>query len=65
MARERPTASSIVPSALTILDGGRSQTEGPLLTRAEARAVRRSARLTHARLKEHLKDLPDRRPQAG
>jgi hypothetical protein len=37
------------------LDGARSEGDGPLLTRAEAQALRRSAPLTHAKLEEHLR----------
>ena len=54
MARKRPTASDVERPSLTILDGGRSPTELPLLTRAEARALKRSAPLAHAQLKAHL-----------
>ena len=56
MARQRPTASS-VPPTLTGVDGDRATIDGPLLTRAEANALRRSARLTHAQLKAHLKPV--------
>jgi hypothetical protein len=55
VARRRPTASNVSPPALTCLDGGRSDADGPLLTRADAHALRRSAASTHARLKEHFR----------
>jgi hypothetical protein len=44
---------------LTCLDGGRL-TGGtvPLLTRAEAEALRRSAPLTHQQLRKHLTAIP-------
>jgi len=58
VARERPTASSVPRSELTAIDGGRPSTDGPLLTRAQAHALRRSAPLTHVQLKEHLKAVP-------
>ena len=60
MARERPTASSVPrsESELTVIDGGRPSIDGPLLTRAQAHALRRSAPLTHVQLKEHLKAVP-------
>jgi len=61
VARERPTASNVPPSELTVLEGSRPQTDGPLLTRAQAHALRRSAPLTHIQLKEHLKAVPERR----
>ena len=56
MAHQRPTASN-VPPTLTGVDGDRATFDGPLLTRAEAHALRRSARLTHAQLKAHLKPV--------
>jgi hypothetical protein len=42
------------------LDGGRL-TGGtvPLLTRAEAEALRRSAPLTHQQLRKHLQGIPE------
>ncbi len=55
MARERPTASSVPPPALTGLDGSIRTTDAPRLTRAQANALRRSAPLTHAKLQEHFK----------
>jgi hypothetical protein len=55
VARKRPTASNVIPPALTSLDGGRSDADGPLLSRADAHALRRSAALTHARLQEHFR----------
>ena len=61
VARKRPTASNVPPSELTVLDGGRPHTDGSLLTRAQAHALRRSAPLTHIQLREHLKPLPERR----
>jgi hypothetical protein len=54
VARERPTDSDVPTPVLACLDGGRPDNEGPLLTRAEARAMARSARLTHADLQRHL-----------
>jgi len=54
VARERPTASDVTTPTLTCLDGGRSIPDGPLLTRAEAHALRRSAPLTHSQLWEQL-----------
>ena len=59
VARKRPTASDVIPPTLTCLKGGRSNSDGPLLTRAEASALRRSAPLTHAQLWEHLQGLPE------
>lgn len=61
MARKRPTASNDQPM-LVALDGGRVAADGPLLTRAEARALRRSAPLTNSQLKDHLKAVA---PSAG
>lgn len=55
MARKRPTASNAERMGLLSLDGARPERDGPLLTRAEARALRRSAPLTHAKLEEHLR----------
>jgi hypothetical protein len=43
---------------LVSLDGARSDADGPLLTRAEAHTLRRSARLTHLQLTEHLRGIP-------
>ena len=57
MARERPRASDVKSPSLTCLDGGRSDDDGKLLTRAEAHALRRSAPLTHAQLNSHLKGV--------
>jgi hypothetical protein len=54
VARKRPSASNVIPPALVILRGGRPD-DDPLLTRAEAAALRRSAPLTHAALAEHLR----------
>jgi hypothetical protein len=54
VARKRPTASGSAPPLLACLDGGRPDADGPLLTRAETRALRRSARLTHADLERHF-----------
>lgn len=53
MARKRPAASDDQPT-LVCLPGDRTDDDGPLLTRAEARALARSAPLTHAQLKVHL-----------
>lgn len=58
MARKRPTASNETRPLLTGVDGARPTSDGPLLTRAEARALRRSAPLTHAQLKAHLHAVP-------
>jgi hypothetical protein len=55
VARERPAASNAIRPVLTCLDGDRPPADGPLLTRAEAHALRRSAPLTHAKLKEHFR----------
>ncbi len=57
VARERPTASNVARPTLSCLDGDRPDSDGPLLTRAEANALRRSAPLTHAKLKAHLKGV--------
>lgn len=65
MARERPTASVVPPPALICLDGGKADTDDPRLTRAEARALLRSAPLTHIQLKAHFKGLPESRPQSA
>jgi len=59
VAHMRPTASDVISPTLICLDGGRSTPPGPPLTRAEAHALRRSAKLTHAQLTEYLKDLPE------
>ncbi len=56
MSRERPTASDDQPNLLC-LDGTRPASDGPLLTRAEAHALRRSAPLTHAQLTQHLEGV--------
>jgi hypothetical protein len=56
--RKRPAASNVMPPALTCLDGGRSDDDGPLLSRADAHALRLGAARTHARLKEHLGPRP-------
>jgi hypothetical protein len=58
VARKRPAASDVIRPALTCLDGGRSDADGPLLSRADANALRRSAPLTHARLTEHFSATP-------
>ena len=63
MARERPDASDTPPPVLTCLDGGRPDEVGALLTRAEARALRRSAPLTHSQLTQHLSGVSDPRAQ--
>ena len=57
VAQEQPTASDVSPRALTGLEGGIRDLGRPHLTRAEARALRRSAPLTHAKLQEHFKGL--------
>lgn len=57
MARERPTASDVKAPTLALLDGGKPNSY-PQLTRAEAHALRRSAPLTHMRLAEHLRGVP-------
>jgi hypothetical protein len=56
VARERPKASDVLP-VLVKLDGGKPDPAKPMLTRAEANALRRSAPLTHARLARHFDDL--------
>jgi hypothetical protein len=53
VAHQRPTASDVNPPTLIALEGGRRQ-EGPPLTRAEARALRRSAPLTRHQLEQHF-----------
>jgi hypothetical protein len=50
---------------LRCLDGGKPDVDDQFLTRAEARALLRSAPLTHAQLKEHLRGYPESRPQSG
>jgi hypothetical protein len=59
VARERPTASDDAPPLLACLDGERTDPRGPLLTRAEARALLRSAPLTHADLRRHFEGVPE------
>jgi hypothetical protein len=59
VARKRPRASDVAPPLLACLDGGRPDTDPPLLTRAQARALRRSAPLTHADLERHFAGYPD------
>lgn len=49
--------SDVTPPDLTCFDGGRSDADGPLLTRADARALRRSAASTHARFEEHFRAI--------
>ena len=61
MARKRPKASDVPMPLLICLDGGKPNGDSHALTPAEARALRRSAPLTHARLKEHLKGAGDDR----
>jgi len=64
VARERPTASDVAPPMLRCLDGGKTDGEdAPLLTRAEARALRRTERLTHADLARHLDGVNITPPQ--
>ncbi|HTN23965.1 MAG TPA: hypothetical protein VL120_08270 [Solirubrobacteraceae bacterium] len=49
---------------LRCLDGGKTDGEdAPLLTRAEARALRRTERLTHADLARHLDGVNITPPQ--
>jgi hypothetical protein len=55
VARKRPIPSNAESTGLLSLDGERPNRDGPLLTRAEARALRRSAPVTHARLEELLR----------
>jgi hypothetical protein len=55
VARKRPIASNAESTGLLSLNGERPDRDGPLLTRAEARALRRSASQTHAKLEEHLR----------
>jgi hypothetical protein len=59
VAHKRPTASDVTSPTLICLEGGRSTPDGPLLTRAEAHALRRSAPLTHAQLWEYLQGHPE------
>jgi hypothetical protein len=61
VARKRPIASNVEHAGLMCLDGARPEIDGPLLTRAEAQALRRSAPLTHAKLEEYLRVV--RRPR--
>jgi hypothetical protein len=44
---------------LSCIDGGKPDAESPLLTRAEARALLRSAPLTHSQLKACLDGIGD------
>lgn len=53
MARERPTASDVASPALTGLNGGMPATGLPRPMRAEANALRRTTRKTHA-VNEHF-----------
>ena len=55
MARERPTASNVVPPVLICLDGGVPDDALSRLTPAQARALSRSDRLTHEQLVQHLR----------
>ena len=55
LARKRPTSSSVVPPALICLEGGAPDEALSGLTPAEARALNRSARLTHEQLVQHLR----------
>ena len=55
MARERPTASDVIPPVLICLDGGVPDGATPWLTRAESSALRRSERVTHDQLTRHLR----------
>ncbi|CAN5189443.1 hypothetical protein BH20ACT16_BH20ACT16_03510 [soil metagenome] len=64
--RERPTASDVNVPDLICLDGDRpDDAQGSQLTRAEARALLRSAPLTHSQLTKHLRGVgvPSARPQ--
>jgi len=54
VAQERPTASGV---SLTGLDGGILDAGTTRLTRAQARDLRRSAPLTHAKLEKHFRCL--------
>jgi hypothetical protein len=63
--RKRPAASDVPPPELALLDGGRPDSDAPLLTRAEARALRRTASLTHAGLRRHLEGVPEPPPRSG
>ena len=54
VARKRPTASHVRQPALVCLDGESPSADGPLLTRDEAAALRRSAAFTHVKLTEIL-----------
>jgi hypothetical protein len=54
VARKRPTASDVIPPALTCIDGGIADFAPPKLTRAESQALRRSAPLTHSQLRAHF-----------
>lgn len=63
MARKRPRASDVVPPVLICLDGGMPDDALAPLTPAQARALSRSARLTHEQLMQHLRpDLAVPRP---
>jgi hypothetical protein len=60
VARKRPTASDVVSPDLICLNGGLSARGAvPALTRAESEALRRSAPLTHAQLRQHLMGVPE------
>jgi len=52
VARKRPTASNVAQPELICLDGGLSDSGPPLLTRAEAQALR------HEQLKQRLQGVP-------
>jgi hypothetical protein len=56
VARERPTASTKQP-ILVGVHGDRRNADGPLLTRAESRALHRSAPLTHSQLETQLSSV--------
>jgi hypothetical protein len=63
VARERPTASDGAPPMLHCLEGGKPDSEDkPLLTSAEARALRRSERLTQTDLKRHFEGVGEAPP---
>ena len=55
MARERPSASDVIPPVLVCLDGGVPDDAASRLTPAQARALSRSDRLTHDQLVRHLR----------
>jgi len=64
VARKRPKASDVPPPVLVCLDGGKPA-DRQSLTQAEARSLRRSAPLTHARLVEHFKGASEHQRRLG